>query len=185
MSETGRENLPVKAVLLVREDRYYFYESGIGVIASGEHIEEAYEKFNHARREYLAQVDDAGLASVDAKSVASFELRQSTARELTLFAAKVCIVLAIIAVVAFPAIVGITRSIEQAAASISVALNGAGSLSLADITRKAADIARDAEDLPVEKKASLQRSVGIISRELAPIVDEWRKPPEAPASPTK
>ena len=75
--------------------------------------------------------------------------------------------------------------VPRAAASISSAIGGEGRLSLADVARKAEDIARDARNLPEEKKASLRQNIGAISRELAPFVDAWRNPPEVPANPPK
>jgi len=188
VSGTRLESLPVKAVLLAREGRYFFYEPGIGVIASSENIEEAYEKFNDARREYMTQAELAGLATVATgipSGAAPVALRLNTRHELALFVAKVCILFAIVAVVALPAVFGITRTIDQAAASISSAMGGEGRLSLADVARKADDIARDARNLPEEKKASLRQNIGAISRELAPFVDAWRNPPEVPANPPK
>ena len=182
----------MKAVLLARDGRYFFYEPGIGVIASSENIEEAYEKFNDARREYVTQAELAGLATGLPTGIAGIPsgtapvaLRLNTRHELGLFVAKVCILFAIVAVVALPAVFGIARTIDQAAASISSAIGGEGRLSLADVARKAEDIARDARNLPEEKKASLRQNIGAISRELAPFVDAWRNPPEVPANPPK
>ena len=185
MSGTRTDSLPVKAVLLARAGRYFFYEPGIGVIASSENIEAAYKKFDAARREYIAQAESAGLTTAESGPGAPVELRFSARRELALFVAKVCIFLAIAAVVALPVIIGISRSIEQAAAGISSVVSREGVLSFADVARKADDIVRDARSMPEEKKASLRQNIGAISRELAPFVDAWRNPPEMPASPTK
>jgi hypothetical protein len=185
VSETRPENPPVKAILLLKDGKYFVYEPGIGVIASDENVEVAYARFNDARHEYVTQAEQAGLASGVSSGATSFTLQQSVWRELSLFVAKVCIVLAIVSIVTLPAIIMLGRSIDQAATNVAGALSGGGNLSLADVVRKAEDIARDARNLPEDRKVSLRQSIGAISREVAPFVDAWRNPPEGPANPPK
>jgi hypothetical protein len=176
--ETETNRLPFTAILLERDGRFFLYEPGLGVISSAESVEGAYEKFADARRAYVAEVERAGLtAEKPARRSSAVAVGQSASRELTLFAGKVGIVLLVIAAIGTPVVVSLSRSIGQVAAAVSEIVAPLKSISLADVSRKAADIARDAQDLSADKKETLRQSVGVISREAAPIIDAWRNPP--------
>ena len=62
-------------------------------------------------------------------------------------------------------------------ATMFATTSGGRPLSMADIADKAAEIARDVSGMPEDKKETLRRSVGVLSRELGPVIDAWRNPP--------
>lgn len=173
MPEIRPDQLPASTVLLAKGGRFFVYEPGIGVIASGNSVEGAYEKFSNVRHEHLAEVERAGLTAV--RPIAK-PFRPSVGRELAVFLAKVCIVLLVLAAIAIPCVLTLARALEQTVAGISSGLASTGSISLKDVVQKAADIAKDARDLPPEKKEALRRSIEAISREVEPFVDAWRNP---------
>jgi hypothetical protein len=167
-------------MLIEKNGRFFVYEPRLGVISSGESVERAYEKFVGARRDFLTEIARAGLtagASTSAASSAPVLVNRPMAGELRLFLVKTCIVLLIIAGVAYAAIIGINQAIAGVGVEIA-RLGGVGKLSLADVVSKAEVMAIDARDLPADRKELLRQSVGDLSRELAPIIDAWRNPPE-------
>lgn len=178
LSEILPNQQSASIVLLARSGRFFVYEPGLGVIASAETVDGAYEKFDGIRRQHLEEVESAGLAARRSPSGPS---KQSIGRELGIFSAKVCIVLLVLAAILVPAISGMGRAIEQTANTISNRLSSTGSLSLNDVVQKATDIAKDAQDLSPERKETLRQSLEVISRELRPFVDAWRNPPNPPS----
>ena len=181
MPELRPGKSPDATVLLAKDGKFFVYEPGLAVIASGDSVEAVYRRFGEVRQEYLSQLEHAGVSA----GRPAVSARQEMRRELTVFIAKFCIVLVLIAAMGVPAAVGISRSIEGLNAALSTAVGSAGSLSLGDLADKAAVIAKDAQSLPDEKKEQLRQSVGAISREMAPIVDAWRNPPEPKSAPLK
>jgi hypothetical protein len=183
VAEIRPDQLSASTVVLAKDGKFFVYEPGLGVIASGSSIETAYEKFNDTRQTYLAEVEHAGLRAV---RPAPRLLQTSVARELAMFCSKFCIVLIVLTSVAIPGGMAVSHALEQAVANVSKNFASTGSVSLKDVAQKAADIAKDARDLPPEKKELLRRSLGEISREIEPFVDAWRNPPDpngAPAQP--
>jgi len=171
------ETTPSTAVVVERGGSFFVYESNLGIVASDGTLEGAYRKFLEAKQTLLAEADRAGL-TVQQVVAASSLPRESAPRsrvkpqlvagghrtvgaELGMFAAKTFIVLLVVG-----AIGGI----------VALSLGGKP-LAMADIADKAADIARDVSSLSPEKKEQFRRSVGVVSRELSPIIDAWRNPP--------
>ena len=180
MSERRNDQSPPTAVLLEKDGRYFFYQPDTGLIASDESIETAYAKFESARRGFIEEVERAGLTrgqAVGSEQAASTVMSRDFAGELKLFLAKACIVLVLVATVG--GLVGAlaARSVGGLAAAIDQALTPLKTLTLSDVARKAADIARDSQSLTPQEKESLRQSIGTISREVGPIVDTWRNPP--------
>jgi len=67
----------------------------------------------------------------------------------------------------------IQGAIDQIVATLKTEVASGKGIALADVADKVADIARDAESMPPEKKELLRRSVGTISREFSPVADAW------------
>lgn len=185
MSEAVRDHSLASAVLVERAGRFYFYEPGLGVIGAADSISEAYDRFLESRRGYLEEVQRAGLTALPAYSsqaqVSAVVSRPNFLRELQLFVAKSAIVLVILTFVGVlvGAIVG--RAFQEVATSVS----SVQPVSINDVVDKARDIVKDLKSLPPERRESLRQSIGTISRELAPLIEAWRSPPEAPAAPQK
>ena len=157
MSEAGAFRKPIRAVLVETGGRYYFYEPGIAVIGSGEALEEAYEKFIHSRREYVAETEKAGLRP-DQVGIGQDLGRRGVTQELVLFVAKACIVGLFIAGLG------------------AMAVQPLAALSMRDMGKKLALVAQDLQELKPEEKESLRRSLGIISQEVGPLGEAWRHP---------
>ena len=186
MSERGTGHSQLAAVLLEKGGKFYFYQPGTSVIASGDTIETAYGKFLDARHDFLTQVESAGL-QVDAAGLTVGEPagpmtvearigRRGAFAELALFLAKTCIVLMIIGGITATVVVRAASGIAEA---VDHALKPVSTISLADISHKAADIVKDAQSLTKEQRESLRLSIGTISREIEPYVEAWRNPPTA------
>jgi len=169
--------------LVEKNGRFFFFQPDVGVIASGESIEDAYQKFLGARHAFLREVEQAGLTVGDkhgaagAQGIVLTSAVRNLSSELGLFVAKLCIAIVLIAAISGAVLTraagGITTAIDQVAGS-------AKSISIADVSRKAADIVKDLQSLTEHEKESLRQSVGTISRELDPIIDAWRNPPAKP-----
>ena len=184
MSELGLDASPTGAVLVDKNGRFFVYEPRLGVIASDDSVERAYEKFVVSKREFVAELECAGLTvgtPVATAGAAPVLASRPMADELRLFLVKTCIVLLIVAGVAVAAVVGVNQAIAGLAGAIA-SLEGLGNLSLADVANKAEAMAIDARDFPADRKELLRRSVGDLSRELGPIIDAWRNPPAAEKS---
>ena len=174
-----RENQStLNTILLERGGRYYFVDPASSVIASGSTVAQAYEKFAQARTDLLGEVERAGLSLSDVVSrPTEVATRPGFGRELALFVAKFCVALVIVGAVGLPVAATIARGVSDA---LSAAAASIQPISLVDVAQKAADIARDAEELPPEKKESLRRSIAIIRRELGPVVDALSEPVQPP-----
>jgi hypothetical protein len=175
---------PSAVVLVEKGGKFFVYEPDLGVIASADNIEAAYARFLEARRGFIAEVDEAGLALHRPASAVQGEAlpvaQQGLARELRLFVAKAFIVLLGVGAIGLVAASGIKQSVDRLVASVGPTVGSLGKLSLADVVVKAEDIARDARNLPDESKESLRQSVGALSREIEPVVEAWRNPPAKP-----
>lgn len=182
MPEIRPDQLSASTVLLARGGKFFVYEPGLGVIASGDSAQGAYERFSDVRQQFLADVEHAGLTA--GRPPAQFS-RQSVGRELGTFFAKVCIVLLVLAAIAIPAALSVGQVLEQTLTAVSNSLASTGAISLRDVVQKAADIAKDARDLPPDKKESLRQSIGAISHEVSPFVDAWRNPPDPVGAPAE
>src|SRR5262249_23472087 len=106
--------------------------------------------------------------------------------ELGLFVAKACIVVAVFALLAVTAADQAARAVnrvaENAVQSVNQALAPLTTISLTDVVRKAADIARDAEDLPPERRESLRRSIASLALQAEPFRDAWSNPAQTLSS---
>jgi hypothetical protein len=170
-----RDQLPLKAVLFEKDGRFYFFDPGFGVIASGATVEQAYGKFTELRTAHAGEIERAGLGPTALPGrAADAAPRRSFGRELGLFAAKFILALVIVAAVGLPVAASIARGVSGALAGAMASIQP---ISLADVAQKAADIARDAEELPPAKKEAMRQSIAVIRRELGPIVDAWSDPP--------
>jgi len=182
MSQRTSERSEATTNLLERDGRFFFFQPDIGVIVSDEDIDKAYAKFVEARRAFLHEAERAGLtpggSATFAQTGSATGVRTAAGRslgvELGLFVAKLVIALVLIGAIGGAVI---SRAAGTVAAAIDQAIGPSKSISLADITRKAADIVKDIQSLTKEEKESLRQSVGAISRELGPIADAWRNPP--------
>ena len=182
MSERSADQSPPAAVLLEKDGRFVFYQPDIGVIASDDSIDAAYAKFASARRGFLEEVERAGLTTGGAFVARAAEHTarpRDFAGELKLFLVKTCIVLLVVGAIGAL----LARSVSDLTSAIDQALKPLKTITLADVARKAADVAKDAQTLTKQEKESLRQSVGTISREIEPIVDAWRTPPTAISNP--
>jgi hypothetical protein len=181
MSERGNDQSHT-AVLLEKNGRFFFYQPDTGVISSDDSLEGAYAKFASARRKFLDDVEKSGLTlgvPSGAAPVPTGPSARGTAAELKVFLAKTCIVLLVVAVVGGLAATLVARSVSGIAGAINQALAPLKSITLGDVAGKAADVAKDAQSLTKQQKESLRQSIATISRELAPIAEAWRNPPDA------
>ena len=175
MLEESRDQLPSRVLLIEKEGRFYFFDSGLDTIASGDTLEHAYEKFT---KQASSRASDIAQARVSR----SIRRPSGVGRELGLFALKFCLALAILAAIAVPLMVSVAHGIEGAISQVAGQVAGSvQQISLADIAAKAEDIARDAEALPPEKKKALRQSITTIKRELGRVFDS--DPSESPAAP--
>jgi hypothetical protein len=185
VSEAVGDHSLDSTVLIERDGRFYFYQPGLGVIGSADSISAAYERFLGLRRSYLEEVQRAGLTAIPANpshaQVSAVVSRPNFLKELQLFVAKSAIALVILSLIGMfvGAIVG--RAVHDVAASVG----GVQPVSIKDVVDKAADVAKDLKSLSPERRESLRQSIGTIARELAPMVEAWRNPPEAPSTPQK
>lgn len=249
MQEARLDHAAPTAVLLERDGRFFVYQPGLALVASGESVEAAYSKFFDARRSFFDEVKRAGLTTDPVSGqppvvgAAQFLPGRGFVGELGLFLAKTSIVLLIVAGVGIAGVTAINRAVDRTVASIAPEIartstgvremlpeitseiartsSGArellkdlqiavkevqaavkeaqasvkevqsmGGISMVDVANKAAVIVQDVEAMPQERKESLRKSVGILSRELSPIIEAWRNPPPlpdpttAPASPS-
>lgn len=176
MAGARQEGGEATAVLLERDGSFFVYEPNLGIIASDGTVEGAYARFTGAKHALAAEAERAGLtlrrsfvpprlparpAQVSAGQVVAGQ--RGVVAELTLFVVKLGIFFLIVG--------GIGLVVAMKGGS------GGKPLGMADVADKAAEIARDVSNLPPEKKELLRQSVGVVSRELGPVVDAWRNPP--------
>lgn len=171
MLKARSDNLLSTAVLFEKSGKFYCYEPGLGLLASDDSVEGVYNKFMEAKRRFIAEVEQAGLTAnllapvVHGTERAKLIAGRDIANELGLFLAKICIVLI---VVGGTAVVAVKHSVGD------VSIQG---ISMVDIANKAADIVRDVQAMPQDRKESLRQNIGILSREATPFVEAWRNPP--------
>ena len=89
--------------------------------------------------------------------------------DLGLFLGKTCIVLLVIAGIGVAAAVRVSPLLSGLPPTMSI--------SMTDVADKASMMVRDVQAMPHESKESLRQNVGILSRELSPIIEAWRTPP--------
>jgi hypothetical protein len=178
----GRESF--SAILIEREGRFFFYQPGLGVVASGDTIAAAHRKFADARDELLeearrAQLEigqpAAAMAPAPMGAAVAVMPSSSIAHELTIFLAKLCMVLVVIGVIGGIAASAIEKQVGQLSANMA-----ASQLSLGTIVQKSEEIVRDVRATPVESKEALRRNIAVIARSLAPFTDAWRNPEAVP-----
>lgn len=183
MSQRTSEQSEVTASLLERDGRFFFFQPNTGIIVSDEDIDKAYGKFVEVRQAFRHEAARAGLtpeaeAFAQSGSIAMPRTPAAAGRglgsELGVFVAKLVIALVLIGAIGGAVVSRATGSI---AAAVDQAIRPSKSISLVDVSRKAADIARDMQSLTKEEKEQLRQSIAAISRELGPIVDAWRNPP--------
>ena len=104
-----------------------------------------------------------------------------------MFLAKTCIVLLVVAGLVGGLVTVAMQSVERLvaaanASTVQVAdfVKLHGHLSMDDVVQKAAVIAQDVQALPEERKQSLIRSIGFLSRAMTPVIEAWRFPPQFP-----
>jgi hypothetical protein len=184
MSAPTSNAAPGTAILVEKGGRFFIYEPELAVIAADDTVQKAYDKFLSAKRAYLDDVAQAGLivAPTAATPTGQAIAPRQFASELGLFLAKTCIVLILVGAVALIAVDQAGRAVSRLASGVDQAIAPLKSISLADLVGKVAEIAKDAQGLPAEKKEALRRSIGTISLETAPFVDAWRNPPQAQPS---
>jgi hypothetical protein len=161
------------AVLVEKGGRFYFYQPGIALIASGDSLANAYRKFVGQRRDFVEEIERFGFVGSRAPATRYsagpvMGTNRGIASELGLFVAKCFIVLLLMG--------GLVAAVASLAPQ--------GGITFADVVNKAGEIAKDVQSLPPDRKEALRQSVGAISRELAPAVDAWRNPPP-PSEPAK
>ncbi len=165
------------AVLVEKEGKFFVYQPGLGIVVAGDDVGSAYQQFVEARDEYLKRVERAGLSldlEVPQQQSRDWSVRRDVRSELGMFVAKTCIVFLFAAALLGPVVLVASRTVERVGGSVGQTLGVLGSVSFSDVSRKAAEVAHDLQELPEEAKQRLQQSVGTIARELAPLVDAWR-----------
>lgn len=197
MQQSRLDHAPSTAMVLERGGRFYVYQPGLALVASGESVELAYRKFSDAKRAFVIDAERAGLTASSTAvrphtaGTAQLAAGRGIGSELGLFLAKTTIVLFIVAGIGVAGAVAVKRSVDGIAAAIAPEIarasmgasdllkevKGMGNVSMTDIANKAAVIVQDVQAMPQERKESLRQSVGILSREAAPIVEAWRNPP--------
>jgi hypothetical protein len=180
-------------VLLEKGGRFFFYEPGSALLVSDGSITTAYEKFLAARRDYFEEVERAGL-TIGWPSLAGRNSGQAQVHagrtfggELGLFVSKFCIVLLIVVGIGASVVTSFVNGLQPLVGQMKQAivdLSASGGLSMVDIANKAEVIVKDVGAMPQERKDSLKRSIGILSREIEPMIDAWRNPPSTPAPAT-
>lgn len=186
MLEARPEHSPSATVLIEKSGRFFCYEPGLALIASDNSAGGAYDKFVAARRDFFEQIGQSGLESTrlgaQAKTAAptSQPVGRGIMADLGLFLGKTCIVLLVVAGIGAAAAVRVTPLLSGLPPTVSI--------SMTDVADKASMIVRDVQAMPHETKESLRQNVGILSRELSPIIEAWRTPPVSegktdPASP--
>ncbi len=175
MLEARPDHSPSATVLVENSGQFFCYQPGLALIASDNSVEGAYHKFVGARRDFFEQIARSGLqagrlgSSVETAASMPQPAGRGIGADLGLFLAKTGIVLLVITGIGAATAAGVSRLLGG--------LPPVGSISMMDVANKAAMIVRDVQAMPQESKESLRQNVGILSRELAPIVEAWRAPP--------
>jgi len=175
MPEMRAADRQTSAVLIEREGSFFVYEPSLGLIGSGETAEVAYQKFQAARRNLMADVERAGLTMEREGSS-----KPGLAAELGIFIAKACIVMVLIVAIGAIGAVKVIQSAQGAAVAIGNALGSGKTISMVDVVHKSGEVAHDLQSLSDDNKKALLSNIGIVSRELTPYVEAWRNPPDNP-----
>jgi hypothetical protein len=189
MSDGRYENMP--AVVREKGGRFFFYQPDLAVIASDTSLEGAYKRFLETKREYLAEIEQSGVSLVlptaQAAVAGDMSVRHDIGSELKLFLMKTAIVLLLIVAIGGLGVAGIAGAVDRLGATIAAVVGPLGSVSILDVESKAAVIVKDVQAMPAERKESLKKSIGTLSREIDPLVDAWRNPPPAsvPTTPAR
>lgn len=180
---TRVESSASEMVVIERDGRFFFFQPDLGVIVSDENLEKAHAKFVDVRQAFLKDVERAGVtlgrhraASTSIPTSVVAPSRQVIAVELGLFTAKFCVILVFVVAIGAVVVGHIAKAVDQAVSGIAPQIDALTKLSLADVSIKAADIARDAQNLPESRKEALRQSIAVISRELEPVAEAWRNP---------
>jgi hypothetical protein len=181
---TRVESSASEMVVIEKDGRFFLFQPDLGVIVSDESLEKAHAKFVDVRQAFLKDVERAGVTlgrhraastSIPTSAV-SVPSRQVIAVELGLFAVKFCVILVFVVATGAVVVGHIAKAVDQAVLGIAPRIDALTKLSLADVSIKAADIARDAQNLPESRKEALRQSIAVISRELEPVAEAWRNP---------
>ena len=168
------------AVLLESAGRFFFYQPETGIIASGENVDAAYANFSGARQQYYADMARAGLdVPLPPEVVARRRFLASLGKEMGVILGRISIVVIVIATLGVAVAQGVRSGVDRLTDMIALEFDSAQPLSLRDVVKKAEDVARDTQDLTDKQRDTLRRSIGTISRELSPLIDAWRNPPQA------
>ncbi len=184
MQDVQSDRSSVMAVLLDKGGRFFVYEPGLAVIASGDSVEGAYANFLRTRRGYADEIQRAGLPALKLAPTTAPGGR-TVGMELLLFLAKTLIVFLVISALGLVATLSakqyadrlnstMAQSIENLTATVGRSVESFSAISMADVVNKVAVISQDVQSLPEERKEALRRSIGVIAREVVPIVDAWR-----------
>lgn len=177
MLEARPEHSPSATVLIEKSGRFFCYEPGLALIASDNSAGGTYDKFVAARRDFFEKIGQLGLETTrlgaQAETAAPTPTLQLVGRaimaDLGLFLGKTCIVLLVIAGIGVAAAVRVSPLLSGLPPTMSI--------SMTDVADKASMMVRDVQAMPHESKESLRQNVGILSRELSPIIEAWRTPP--------
>lgn len=183
--QTGSKEHSSQVILLQKDGRFFFYRPAFGIIASGDNIATAYQKFNEAQRAYFDDVQRAGLTvapGVQAPREVGAAVHRGVLAELGLFVVKFAMVLLMLGVAGGMAVSGLEGALTGVGQSVARVVNSLGMITLNDAVTKSEDIVRDINQLPASRKEELRRNVEVISRELTPIIDAWRNLPKSPDS---
>jgi hypothetical protein len=161
-----------EVVVMERDGVFYAYQSAVIAVSDGT-IEGAYTKFTAMKKASGDTQAAAGIGADNGNPRRTAYAGRSVPQELAVFALKALIVLALLAIGGAIAAAKIQGAIDQIVATLKTEVASGKGIALADVADKVADIARDAESMPPEKKELLRRSVGTISREFSPVADAW------------
>lgn len=175
------------ALLQERNGKFFIYQPEFGIIAVGESITAAHEKYLSLKRDFLTEIEHAGLQDLLPSPVTltgghspAGSRRGTLSAELRLFIAKTSIVLAIMGLIGVTLVISTKRPIDRLIASATDIVRTAHSLehiSAIDIVNK---IAQHAQAVPPARKEKLRQDIETLSREAAPLISSWQKPSPAP-----
>jgi hypothetical protein len=178
--------------VLAKDGEFFVYEPDLAVIVSDADLETAYQRFLTAKDGYLAMLERAGIGtaadagpSAHSAPAGGTWARHGLRSELTLFLAKMAIVLILIGAVGTIAVSSLGKAADRLASVITQVVAPIGQLSMKDMLGKAKAVVEDIRSLSPEEKEDLRRNIGIISRELDPVADAWRNPPPSFSTPGK
>ncbi len=170
-----RQGLPYRAILSEKNGQFYIYQPELNIIATGETLASAYDKFCSIRLDFLHEIERAGLEDelpqVRPVRGARTSMRGTgggavaAAGNLSMFIVKLAIVVGLFAFVGVVGLFALERVVTNGVARIN---NGTAHASLVDLTNNAA---RHAQAMPADRKDQLRDSVGILAREAKPILD--------------